>query len=529
MTMFARGGVSNPERRDQQRTRLRHGDSMRSGSSRQHDGRRRVLLGALFVLAAAARIAAARGDLWFDEIWSLSFARELDAPWEVLTRIHHDNNHPLNTLALYLTVKAAGAHARPIAYRLLSLLSGIAIIPCVCWLERRPADRVSHARRWFAAIASGLSFLALVYSSEARGYAPVALCAVVAFTIVRRDDVPFTRNRRLAFALACALGVLSHLTFAFVYAGLAAWTLVRARRADSMAWRDWIAVQMLPAACLIGDYLVDVRKLNYGGGPPFRTGEVVARTLSLAVNGPAAGALRNVAAGVTAALVLVGIADLYARKDDEWVFFTTAVLLAPLSILLLYRARYLDPRYFFVLMPFFWMLAARSLARLWTRGTAGRVAAATFAGLYVAGGVAHAAPFLRDQRGDYAAAVETVVQLSALSPITIGSDHDVRNRMVLDYYGEVLPRSCQLTYVPADAWDRRGPEWFVTHQFEDGGAASSPPASIAVNAVEYRRTRSFPYGGISGWTWHLYHTTNPDVNRTASAGNVCRSEIHPGR
>lgn len=502
---------------------------MRSGSSRQHDGRRRVLLGALFVLAAAVRIAAARGDLWFDEIWSLSFARELDAPWEVLTRIHHDNNHPLNTLALYLTLKAAGAHAWPIAYRLLSLVSGIAIIPCLCWLERRPADRGSYARGWFVAVASGLSFLALVYSSEARGYAPAALCAVVAFAIARRHEVPFTRNRRLAFALACALGVLSHLTFVFVYAGLAAWTLVRARRAQSIAWRDWIAVHMLPAACFVGDYLVDVRKLSYGGGPPFRIAEVVARTLSLAVNGPAAGASRNLAAGVTAAIVLVGIADLYARKDDEWVFFATAVLLAPVSVLLLYRARYLDPRYFFVLMPFFWMLAARSLARVWTRGIAGRVAAASFAGLYVAGGVAHAAPFLRYQRGDYAAAVATVANLSALRPITIGGDQDVRNRMVLDYYGEALPRECRLTYVPADAWDRRGPEWFVTHQFEDAGAGSSAPASIAVNAVEYRLTRSFPYGGISGWTWHLYHTTNPDANRPGSAGSACRSDVQPAR
>jgi hypothetical protein len=477
----------------------------------------------LFVLAAAVRIAAARGDLWFDEVWSLSFARELDAPWEVLTRIHHDNNHPLNTLALYVTLKAAGAHAPPVAYRLLSLVSGIAIIPCLCWLERRPADRVSHAHTWCVAIASGLSFLALVYSSEARGYAPAALCAVVAFAIVRRDEVQFTRNRRLAFALACALGVLSHLTFVFVYAGLAAWTLVRARHAESIGWRGWFAVHMLPAACLVGDYLVDVRKLSYGGGPPFRVSEVVARTLSVAANGPAAGALRNLAAGVTLVIVLGGIADLYARKDDEWVFFATAVLVVPVSVLLLYHARYLDPRYFFVLTPFFWLLAARSLARLWTLRIAGRVAAATLAGLYVTGGIAHAAPFLRYQRGDYAAAVETVARLSALTPITIGSDHDVRNRMMLDYYGEVLPRPCRLTYVPGDAWDRRGPEWFVTHEFEDAGPGSGTPASIAVNAVEYRLTRSFPYGGISGWTWHLYHTTNADANGAGSAGSACRS------
>ena len=480
----------------------------------------RVLLFGFFALAAAVRAAAARGDLWFDEIWSLSFARELDAPWEVLTRIHHDNNHPLNTLALYVTLKAAGAHAPAIAYRVLSLVTGIAIVPVLCWMEQRPRGRLSGPRLWWVAIASGVSFLAVVYSSEARGYAPAALFAVVAFAIARHDGVEFTRNRRLAFTLACAFGVLSHLTFAFVYAGLAVWTLARAFRSEPHGWRRWIALHMLPVACLAGDYVVDVRKLSYGGGPPFRIAEVVSRTLALAVNGPAAGGLRNVAAGVTAGILLLAIADLYAQRDDEWIFFATALLLAPASVLLLYHARYLDPRYFFVLMPFFWLLAARSLARIWIHGIGGRVTAATLTALYVAGGVAHAAPFLRHGRGDYSAAVETIAGLSALNPITIGSDHDVRNRMVLDYYGEVLPRTCRFIYVPADAWDRRGPEWFVTHQFDDNGESSAPRASsIAVNAIEYRLVRSFPYGGISGWTWHLYHTINTALNR---AGSGCR-------
>jgi len=58
----------------------------------------------------------------------------------------------------------------------------------------------------------------------------------------------------------------------------------------------------------------------------------------------------------------------------------------------------------------------------------------------------------------------------------------------------------------------------VTHEFDDGRRGSAPPPSIAVNAIEYRLVRSFPYGGISGWTWHLYHTADRDTNRT---GSVC--------
>src|SRR5262245_53453229 len=98
--------------------------------------RERLLLAGLVSAGAALRISAAHGDLWLDEIWSLSFARGISAPWETITAIHHDNNHPLNTLALFAAVKAFGIHAPAIAFRILPLLTGVATIPLLFWTER---------------------------------------------------------------------------------------------------------------------------------------------------------------------------------------------------------------------------------------------------------------------------------------------------------------------------------------------------------------------------------------------------------
>ena len=467
----------------------------------------RVLCWTFVALALGLRVAAARGDLWFDELWSLSFARELDAPWEVLTRIHHDNNHPLNTLALYVTLKRAGTHARPLVYRALSLLCGVATIPVLLWMPIGDSDAPSRSRL-FKAVLGALSFLAVVYSSEARGYAPAAFFALTAFGIVRGSRLEFTRNRRLALAVACVLGILSHLTFVFVYAGLVAWTFARVVRSENVRWRSWMALHMLPVSFLVGDYVLDLRKLSYGGGPPFHVGEVVVRTLSLAANGPGAGGGRNIAAVVTAAIVVGGIAELYMRRSDEWIFFATSLVLAPASVLLLYRARYLDPRYFFVLMPFFWLLLARALSMLWSGGGRGRLVAAPLLALFVGGSIAHLVPFLRYQRGDYSSAVDMMARLNTAAFITVGSDHDVRNRMVLEYYGEVLPSACMLRYVPIGTSNRDGPEWYVTHRFDEVGPISNPPASITVDSAKYHLVRSFPYGGISGWTWHLYRNTD---------------------
>jgi hypothetical protein len=53
-----------------------------------------------FLLSSALIVAAARGDLWLDELVSLSFARNAHSIADIFVRFPYDNNHPLNTLFL---------------------------------------------------------------------------------------------------------------------------------------------------------------------------------------------------------------------------------------------------------------------------------------------------------------------------------------------------------------------------------------------------------------------------------------------
>src|SRR5262245_13235367 len=55
-----------------------------------------------YLLSWALIVAAAVGDLWLDEIWSIRIAQAVSIPTEIVTRFHHDNNHVLNTLFLWL-------------------------------------------------------------------------------------------------------------------------------------------------------------------------------------------------------------------------------------------------------------------------------------------------------------------------------------------------------------------------------------------------------------------------------------------
>ncbi len=462
-----------------------------------------MLFGTFICAAAAVRIAAAQGDLWIDEIWSLSFARHMTAPWQAVTAIHHDNNHPLNTMMLWVAIRLWGAHAPAAALRSPSLAAGVGMLVVLFLTERLSGTPQARARGWLSAFIGGISFLAIVYASEARGYAMAAFFGVAAFAIARRW--PLDRvGPRLAFASACALGVLSHLTFLYVYVGLLAWTFYRDAYVNGRI-RMWVAAHQLPLAAMAGYYVLDASKLIYGEGPPFSASEVVRRALSQAAGGPDVGALVWVAAAATAGVVVRGIWFLASRRDDEALFFTAAIVIAPVAILAIYRARFLEVRYFFVLLPFVWLLTARILAHLMTQRRVARLAAAAGLTLFAAGNVLHTWRFLQDHRGHYRDAVAMMFDATSLPEVTVVSDQDFHNQVLLDYYAEPVAGPKRLHYVPATEWQPDAPEWIVTHAYDYQSALVPPvPRFVDRSGQAYVLARSFLYGGISGCNWYVY-------------------------
>jgi uncharacterized membrane protein len=458
----------------------------------------------LLVAAAAVRVALARGDLWLDEIWSLSLARHIIHPWEVLTGIHHDNNHPLNTLALFVAVKAIGAHASSLVYRLLPLLTGIATVACLFWTERQTNDDDAPLRAWLVAVLCASSFLAVVYASEARGYAPAAFFGVMAFASLREWPVLGTR-RRAIFAIACLLGFLSHLTFLFVYAGCAVWTMGRFFEGGRRDWRGWLTLHRFPLVVLAGVYLVDVRLLDYGGGPPFHMSTILGRVASFAVGGPDGGGGQVVAIIAAIAVLLYGFRVLASRRHHETLFFATSLLLAPAAVLIVYHARFLDVRYFFVLMPFAWLVMARALAQVATHGQFGRAIATIAIAVSIAGNVVHLLPMLRYGRGQYSEVVGSMARLTTGSEVVVASDNDFRVAIPLRYYGEALPPAKKLIYVESSEKSGARVEWYITHTFDSPQNTTSVPREItSAHGDTYCLVSSFLYGGISGANWNLY-------------------------
>jgi hypothetical protein len=190
-------------------------------------------------------------SLWFDEI-----AAFLDySQWGVgasMGTYFSLANHPFHSMAVAAALNATGIMSE-LVLRLPSLIAGLLAVPACAWLAweaahglagatgpasmhaaRRSEDDSSHFRQRvaiLAAIAALLMPLAILASTEARGYSMMILFAAIASAAQLRA-VRGTGDGRpawwLAYSGVCALGCWTHPTFValpLTHGAVAAWRL----------------------------------------------------------------------------------------------------------------------------------------------------------------------------------------------------------------------------------------------------------------------------------------------------------------
>ena len=94
--------------------------------------------------------------------------------------------------------------------------------------------------------------------------------------------------------------------------------------------------------------------------------------------------------------------------------------------------------------------------------------------------------------------------------IFVASDHDFRNKTVLAFYFARAGASDRAGYYEFGKWPPEGPEWVLFHAFEQ---QYSPGKNVNDDRGHtYELARVFPYAGLSGFHWALYHNTNRPTN-----------------
>jgi hypothetical protein len=464
----------------------------------------RLALAALVTVGAVLRVRGGWNDLWLDEIWSLEVARDVHAPLDVFTRLHHEINHYGTTLWLW----AAGSRGNWFGYRVPSLVLGIATIPLAAAIARRrgPAAMV------FTTAAVAFSYLLILYASEVRGYAGLVFFSFLAFLLLdaylRRGDAWIG----LAFALCALLGLVAHLAFASVLlAALVAcgWALaVRATPLPVAAGRLALCFG-LPIAALAVLYRVDLREIVEGGGGT-ATGSLIAdygTALAWTLGAP-----MSPAAQLVGCVLAIGVLDAGLRRvarDDRVaaVFLGGAILVFPLLLAIARASPVVYPRHFLVSIAFLTLLVGVALAALWERGGAARWAAAALLAAYVAANGAHVRTLFANGRGENGAALRFVLDQSPAGPVTIGADDDFRIERVVHFY-DALGDAGRIVYQPRGTWQGAGPAWLIVNRdsYERPNPRGDQIRDEAGRRFDF--VRAFPAAPLAGLHWFVYRNAD---------------------
>lgn len=465
------------------------------------------LLLTVTALFALVRAAGLFGDMWLDEIWSLLMVGQVKAPGEILTVLRHDNNHPLNSLWLML----CGPGMAGWNYRLPAWVAGSAAVLLAGLVARGQAERLqpgdfagAKVAGLFAAVLAGGSYLLIHYSSEARGYGPLMGCALLATWALLQADGPRPVRWAIVYALSAALGLLAHLAMAEVLLAGLAWSFgsILQQRED---WRRLtlgaLAWHGVPVGLTVAYYFGFVRKLEIGGGPENQVlktmGETAAYTLGLPVS---AGGL---ALALFALLWLVGL--IAGIRRGAWAVVAWAVagaVLAPALTLWASPSTLVFPRYFLVNVVLVLPVIAQGLAWLWHTGRGGRACVLTAGGLFLVGNALPVVDLAMAGRGQYSAALRDIGRMAQALEISISSDHDFRNGLLIDYYRGAVGAAHSLVYHPVGQTPPWGVQWVLLHRLD---GQPEPLAMIAdARGNRYVRERRYPHAALSGWDWYLY-------------------------
>jgi hypothetical protein len=486
-----------------------------------NEDRRRQYAIALAILIAgfaAIRFACLFNDLWLDEIWSVWSVGQIRSPWEIFSRLHGDNNHPLNSLFLYVLAPAKSEWT----YRLLSWSTGSATVALAALVGRRqfrslhpgePAGRAEGAGL-VEAVLMGASYVMVLYSSEARGYAPAVFFGMLAFYALLRDPGQGWSRWTATYWLAAALGLLSHaVAVQILIAGAGYSAALALRSADP--WRNRFARLALwhfpPGVFFCFYYVLILRPLIPGGSTFLGAAHAPLRNLWTAVAAYSLGFPVSVGFSVTLPiLLLIGLVPLvliWRRDRALGVFYALEVFATPAIGLFSGAEPVLFARFFIMSIAGLLLLAGYLLARAGTQGPWTPAAGMAALALFLVGNGVHIGRLLEYGRGQYVAALRYVVGRTPTEVVTVSTDFsEFRNIMVISHFSKVAAgRLHSIQYLPSRRWRPPGPQWLFVERLDNEPPAPDP--MVDSFGITYRLERVFPHAALSGWDWFVYRNT----------------------
>lgn len=452
---------------------------------------------AIVALALVLRLEGARGELWIDEVWTLSLLTDVAGVGEIVWGINHDNNHILNSVWLYLI----GPDAAPIAQRGLSIVFGA--------LSAGVAFRIGMRRGMAEGLAAALLFAAtypmVYFGSEARGYAGLILLCLCALVLLEREfTAPAARNR-LLLGVALALAVLSQFIALAVVGLLGFWT----------AWRAWRQTKRLGAAeqatltiflpTLVLLILLGAAILYGAVRDGFAIGNVEETGLVGALDGYGrlVALLLGMPPSLPAALGLVALAAallfaalVWGRRGNDRLALHVAGLAGLPALMIAAGLPNLDlPRYFLPGGILFLLLLADLFGAAWRHGGGARITAVAVLTAILVGNAAALKTFYETRRSHFGEALALMAEETPGRPLVFGADQDFRATTMVGFLAPAL--GLATVHVPGDSWCATPPDWLLYDPVRLGQDRTEVRYAGADCELRFERRGAWPGWGLS--------------------------------
>jgi hypothetical protein len=458
-----------------------------------------IILFLAFITGGMLRFLSSTDNLWFDEIWSVNFVRSMQSSWDVLT-INHDNNHILNTLYLYYF---GYGDVWP-RYRFLSIVTGTLSIPIMGYI----GFKRGFATGIITTLLVVFSYPLIIYSSEARGYAPAIFFSLTAYLAFQNYNKQSNFISLSVFWTSCILGILSHLTFIYIFAGLFLSSVLPAKKEFNkiIFYKRLTAWYFLPALFMTFLYLFFVKGMMIGGGESI--GTITGRLADFL--SPLTGLMPGSTAGIIAATLIfitvsAWILTAERKFSADWIFYALILVIVP-SIAFILPFDFFSSRYLALLLPFLYLMIASMMTKLSSLSKTGMVICIAFCSLLIAGSIVRLHDQLTIGRGHYLEAVRYIMNNSPSSQVSIITDHELRNSTVINFYKQFIPLSKEIDYISVNdmiSKRKEAPEWLITHHRFD--PEFTPPLYGGPKDHKYKLVKISPSANmLSGWNWYIY-------------------------
>ncbi|MFP5261573.1 MAG: glycosyltransferase family 39 protein [Blastocatellia bacterium] len=329
-----------------------------------------------------------RSDLWYDEAYSLTVARQSFGRMMHLLLVGGDTNPPLYTLSLHFWLKFGGSD---IHVKLFSLLFGVASIPTFYFLARLVAGRSAGL---LSCLLLATSESAIIYSVEARPYALFLLLSILStyLLLLALKEGEKERGRRPApvrlwtcYSIVSCLLIYTH-WFGLLVILVQTPALVIYSRRPTQALRLYAPALLATGCCCVplAPFLRNQIKLQNAVGGFYWPGNPSWHSLVNLASFLAGGKNLLFLTPAIFTLALAGrkkTSEEVGNNKNHLVFFAGYLLLPIIVIctasLLLTDYSFFVPRYFLPFVIAVYMLLALALARV------GRKLAVVFLSVFI--------------------------------------------------------------------------------------------------------------------------------------------------